>query len=70
MLDDVLITDDDIFSHGEINKLYSLLPRVEITIRYQTKHDSNYVYKKLRNRKSIREALENGTVKLEKLGEE
>ena len=70
MLTDVLITDDDIFSHGEINKWYSLLPRVEITIRYQTKHDSNYVFKKLRNRKSIREALENGTVKLEKLGEE
>ena len=64
----ILTADDDIFWHGEIYKWYSLLPRVDITIRYLTKHESDYIYKKLKNRKSIKAGIESGQIVLEKLG--
>lgn len=67
VLTDVLITDDDIFWRGEIRKYYSLLPRVQITIRYIRKHESNYIYKKLKSRKSIKAGIEAGQIVLEKL---
>lgn len=67
MLTSVLISDDDIFYHGEITKYYSLLPRVEITIRYLAKHESDYIFKKLKNRKSIKAGIESGQIVLEKL---
>ena len=51
MLKNVLIIDDDIFHRGEINKYYSVMPRVEIIIRYQKSHDSDYVYKKIKSNK-------------------
>lgn len=70
MLTDVLIIDDDIFWRGEIKKFYSLLPRVEITIRYITKHESKYIYKKLKSRKTIKHGLETGQVVLRYIGEE
>ena len=65
MLTDVFISDDDIFWHGEINKWYSLLPRVEITIQYLTKHESDYIYKKLITRKSIKEGIKSGRIVLQ-----
>lgn len=64
---DVLTSDDDIFWRGEVRKYYSLVPRVVITIRYIKKHESNYIYKKLKNRKSIKAGIESGQIVLEKL---
>lgn len=69
MITDVLTSDDDIFWHGELFKFYSLLPRVDILISYITKHESDYIYKKLKNRKSIKAGIESGQVVLEKIGE-
>ena len=67
MLTDILISDDDIFWHGEINKWYSLLPRVEIILQYIIKHESEYVYKKLKARKTIKKGIESGRILLEKI---
>lgn len=64
---DVLTTDDDIFWRGEIRKYYSLVPRVHIVIRYIKKHESNYIYKKLKSRKSIKAGIAAGQVELTKL---
>ena len=69
MLTDVLVADDDIFWRGEIRKWYSLLPRVEITIRYLVKHESDYIYKKLKSRKTIKEGISTGRIVLKKIGE-
>jgi len=67
MLTSVITTDDDIFYHAEITKYYSLLPRVDITIRYLNKHESDYIYKKIKGRKSIKEGIASGQIVLEKL---
>jgi len=67
VLTDVLVSDDDIFWRGEVRKYYSLLPRVVITITYIKKHESNYIYKKLKNRKSIKEGIKSGQIVLTKL---
>lgn len=67
MLKNVLIVDDDIFHRGEINKYYSVMPRVEIIIRYQVSHDSDYIYKKIKSRKSVKAAIEAGQLELQKI---
>ena len=70
MLKDVLIIDDNIFWSGRVRKYYSVTPRVEITIRYLTKIESDYIYRKLKNRRSIREAIQTGQCEIKKIGEE
>ena len=67
ILKNVLVTDDDIFHSGTVNKYYSVLPRVEIRITYQKYHDSDYVYKKIKHRKSIKELIDAGQLELQKI---
>lgn len=67
MMTNVLTADDDIFYHMEIYKWYSLEPRVEIRIDYETAIESDYLYGKLKKRKSIKQAIEDGRVILKKL---
>lgn len=69
MLKNNIVVDDDIFYSGTINKYYSVVPRVEITIRYIESHESDYVYKKLKTRKSIKELIAAGSVELKRLGD-
>lgn len=64
MLKNTLITDDDLFHVGTVRKYYSILPRVEIRITYIKLHESEYVYKKIKNRKSIKKLQEDGMVDL------
>lgn len=66
MLKDNIITDDDIFHEGLVRKYYSTLPRVEILIAYQSAHDSDHIYKKMKQRKSIKTAIEEGLIELNK----
>lgn len=63
----VTITDDDIFHTGLVRKFYSVMPRVEITITYIVSHESDYIFKKLKNRKSIKELIAAGQLELRKL---
>ena len=67
MMTDVLTTDDDLFYHLDIYKWYSLEPRVEIRITYETALESDYLYKKLKTRKTIKALLKSGQIELKKL---
>lgn len=69
MLKNNIVLDDDIFWSGTVNKFYSVTPRVEITIRYIKSHESNYIYKKLKHRKSVKELTEAGLLSITKIGE-
>ena len=64
-----LVLDDDLYYKAVIRKFYSVLPRVEIAVRYLASHESDYVFKKLRNRKSVKEALLNNQIQFEKMKE-
>lgn len=65
----VLSVDDDLFHIGQIRKFFSVLPRVEITIRYIKKHESDYIYKKIKNRKSVKELVAAGRCEVKRIGE-
>lgn len=67
---DNLVIDDDLYYKATIRKFYSVLPRVELTIRYLKTHESDYVFKKLKSRKSIKEALSNDQIDFVKMKEE
>lgn len=67
MFKNVLVVDDDIFHIGQIRKFYSVIPRIEITIRYLRKHESDFVYKKIISRKSVKELIKMGMCEVNKL---
>jgi Holliday junction resolvase RusA-like endonuclease len=69
MLNKNLIVDDRLFYKGTIVKLYSLIPRVEITVIYQSKHDSYTLYDKFSKNKSVKEMVEDDLIRLEYLEE-
>ena len=59
MLKDILVVDDDLFHTGIIRKYYSVIPRVEVRITYLKQHESEFIYKKIKSRKRVKE-LEKG----------
>lgn len=63
----VTLLDDDQVHVGIVKKFYSVLPRVEIRITYLKKHESDYIYRKLKARKSVKAAIEAGQLTLEKI---
>ena len=67
MIVDSIMLDDDLFYHGELTKYYSLLPRVEMWISYPDKIESDYVYKKIKSRKSVKAGMSTGQIILNKI---
>lgn len=67
MLKDIFVIDDDIFYRGTVVKYYSVIPRIEITIRYLTKHESDYIWKKIKSRKSVKYAISVGQLEMKRL---
>lgn len=65
MMTEILTVDDDIVYSGTVNRYYNLLPRVVITITYLAKHESKYIYKKMKNRKTVKQLLENNQIEFE-----
>lgn len=47
MIQHGLLLDDSLIYKGELEKLYSIRPRIEITIKYYDIHDSTYNQKKI-----------------------
>lgn len=68
MLTDVMALDDDLIWRGEVRKWYSLQPRVDIRITYVKTIESEFMYRRLKGRKVIKEGLRNGTIKLKRMG--
>ena len=64
MLTGIVTVDDDLFYHLEVNKYYSLEPRVDIRIIFTECIESEYIYKKMKSRKTVKEAQEAGLVEL------
>lgn len=62
MLTDVLFMDDNIIVRGVSEKYYSIKPRVEITIRWQTKFDSRFNEKRITRSKSYQKYVELGRI--------
>lgn len=60
MLKDVLVIDDDLFHTGIIRKYYSVIPRVEVRITYLKQHESEFIYKKIKSRKRVKELEKDG----------
>ena len=69
MLKNTLIIDDDIFYKGTITKYYSVMPRVVMTITFLSKHESDFIYKKIKNRKSVKAMIQSGQCEIIKIGE-
>lgn len=67
ILKNVLVIDDDLIHFGAIKKYYSVIPRVVIHITYLKKHESEYIYKKIKNRKSVKAAIEAGQLELQRI---
>jgi len=60
MLKDILVVDDDLFHTGIIRKYYSVIPRVEVRITYLKQHESEFIYKKIKSRKRVKELEKDG----------
>lgn len=65
LLKNTLTIDDDLFHIGTVRKYYSVLPRVEMRITYLKQHESEYVFKKMKSRKSVKAAMEAGVIDLQ-----
>lgn len=55
MVQNVLISNDSIVCKGSVEKFYSCLPRVEVTVSYMLKYDCKYNKKTVERRKSFYE---------------
>jgi Holliday junction resolvase RusA-like endonuclease len=62
---EILFLDDDLIYKANLEKFYSFLPRIEMKIYYEDQFSSQYVYNKIRNRKSFKRL--DGKVELSKL---
>lgn len=55
MIQETLISNDSIVIKGSVEKLYSCLPRVEVTINYMDRYDCKYNKRTVEKRKSFYE---------------
>lgn len=55
MVQSTLVSDDAIVCRGEVEKFYSILPRIEVTVNFMKKYDSKYNKRTVENRKSFKE---------------
>ena len=55
MVQSALISNDSIVFRGQVEKFYSVLPRVEVRVRYMQKYDCRYNKRSIEKRKSFRE---------------
>lgn len=67
MLTGLFTIDDDIFCSAVINKYYSVIPRVELSISSLAANESDYIYKKLKSRKCVRDGIAAGRIELRRL---
>lgn len=53
MIQDTLISNDSIVFRGCVEKFYSVLPRIEVKLRFMTKYDCKYNKRTIEKRKSF-----------------
>lgn len=67
MLTGIFTIDDDIFYRAVINKYYSVVPRVELRVSFLAANESDYIYRKLKSRKCVRDGISAGRIELRRL---
>lgn len=55
MVQKTLISNDSIVCKGSVEKFYSILPRIEVNIRFMTQYDCKYNKRSVEGRKSFKE---------------
>lgn len=55
MVQDALVSEDSIVIRGAVEKFYSVLPRVEVNVRFMTRYDCRYNKSSVEKRKSFTE---------------
>ena len=55
MVQKTLVSNDSIVCKGSVEKFYSILPRIEINLRFMTKYDCKYNKRSVEGRKSFKE---------------
>ena len=55
MVQKTLVSNDSIIFRGVSEKFYSILPRIEVTLKYMTAYDCKYNKKRVEARKSFKE---------------
>ena len=55
MVQDVLISNDSLVFRGSVKKCYSVLPRIEVKLRFMTTYDCKYNKRTVEKRKSFYE---------------
>lgn len=55
MVQKTLISNDSIICKGSVEKFYSILPRIEVKIRFMTAYDCKYNKRTVEHRKSFKE---------------
>ena len=55
MVQKTLVSNDSIIFRGTSEKFYSILPRIEVTIRFMTAYDCKYNKRSIEKRKSFKE---------------
>ena len=55
MVQKTLLSNDSIICKGSVEKFYSILPRIEINLKYMTKYDCKYNKRSIESRKSFKE---------------
>ena len=56
-LQSVILLNDDLINPGSVEKFYSIKPRIEIHLRYQTRFDSRYNEKKTLESKTYKDLM-------------
>lgn len=55
MVQETLVSNDSIVSRGEVQKFYSILPRIEVIVHFMKKYDCKYNKRVIESRKSFAE---------------
>ena len=55
MVQKTLVSDDSIVCKGSVEKFYSILPRIEVTLHYMKSYDCKYNKRLIESRKSFKE---------------
>ena len=59
-LQDILLLNDNIINPGHVYKYYSIKPRIELEILFQSNYDSNYNQKKSQNTLAYKKYIDDG----------
>ncbi len=55
MVQKVLVSNDSVVFKGEVEKFYSVLPRIEVSVKFMTVYDCKYNKRTVEGRKSFKE---------------